>query len=69
MSIEHRPAGIDNRHWEGDTVIQGHKQSGLVTLVERRSGYLLAARLARVTAELTQAAMIQLLKLRRGDYW
>jgi len=35
-------------------VIQGHKQSGLVTLVERRSGYLLAARLLRISAELTK---------------
>ena len=70
VGIEHRPAEVDARlvigHWEGDTVIQGHKQSGLVTLVERRSGYLLAARLPRVSAELTQAAMIRLLKPRRG---
>ncbi|WP_374708693.1 IS30 family transposase [Halomonas icarae] len=46
---------------------QGHKQSDLVTLVERSSGYrssgyLLAARLPKVSAELTQAAMIRLLK-------
>ena len=68
--IEHRPDEIDDRrfigHWEGDTVIQGHKQSGLVTLAERRSGYLLEARLPRISAELTQAAMIRLLKPRRG---
>ncbi|WP_355661575.1 IS30 family transposase [Halomonas salifodinae] len=70
VGIEQRPAEVEDRltigHWEGDTVIQGHKQSGLVTLVERRSGYLLAARLPRVTAELTQAAMVRLLKPRRG---
>ncbi|UBU49914.1 IS30 family transposase [Cobetia amphilecti] len=70
VGIEHRPDKIDDRrfigHWEGDTVIQGIKQSGLVTLVERRSGYLLAARLPRISAELTQAAMIRLLKPRRG---
>ncbi|WP_445009862.1 IS30 family transposase [Vreelandella stevensii] len=70
VGIEHRPAEVEERrfigHWEGDTVIQGHKQSGLVTLVERRSGYLLAARLPRVSADLTQAAMIRLLKPRRG---
>jgi IS30 family transposase len=45
--IERRPAGATNRsrygHWEGDTVC-GVKNSGrLVTLVERKSGYLLAA--------------------------
>ncbi|SDJ60928.1 Transposase and inactivated derivatives, IS30 family [Billgrantia gudaonensis] len=70
VGIEHRPAEVDDRrfigHWEGDTVIQGHKQSGLVTLVERRSGYLLAARLPKVSAGLTKAAMIRLLKPRRG---
>ena len=70
VGIEHRPAEINDRrfigHWEGDTVVQGHKQSGLVTLVERRSGYLLAARLPRLSAELTQKAMIRLLKPRRG---
>ncbi|MFG6159528.1 IS30 family transposase [Halomonas sp. 1390] len=70
LGIEHRPAEVNDRrfigHWEGDTVIQGHKQSGLVTLVERRSGYLLAARLPKISAELTKAAMIRLLKPRRG---
>lgn len=45
--IEQRPKGATNRsrygHWEGDTIC-GAKNSGrLVTLVERKSGYLLAA--------------------------
>ncbi|MGP9656180.1 IS30 family transposase [Halomonas sp. AOP35-4E-18] len=70
VGIEHRPAEVENRHhighWEGDTVLQGHKQSGIVTLVERRSGYLLAARLPSITAALTKTAMIRLLKPRRG---
>ncbi|MBS3670005.1 IS30 family transposase [Vreelandella boliviensis] len=70
VGIEHRLAEVEERrfigHWESDTVIQGHKQSGLVTLVERRSGYLLAARLPRVSADLTQEAMIRLLKPRCG---
>ncbi|MGP9645308.1 IS30 family transposase [Halomonas sp. AOP22-C1-8] len=70
VGIEHRPADVDDRlvigHWEGDTVLKGHKQSGLVTLVERRSGYLMAARLPKITSELTEKAMIRLLKPRRG---
>ncbi|WP_235272588.1 MULTISPECIES: IS30 family transposase [Halomonadaceae] len=70
IGIEHRLAEVENRrfigHWEGDTVLQGHKHSGLVTLVERRSEYLLAARLPRGSAELMKAAMIRLLKPRRG---
>ncbi|MFS8172343.1 IS30 family transposase [Vreelandella titanicae] len=47
-------------------MLYGHKQTGVVTLVERRSGYLLAARLPKIRAELTQQAMVQLLKPRRG---
>ncbi|GAA0564483.1 hypothetical protein ACFQH5_01420 [Halomonas salifodinae] len=57
VGIEHRPAEVDDQltigHREGDTVLKGHKQSGLITLVEHRSGYLLAARLPNITAELT----------------
>jgi IS30 family transposase len=45
--IEQRPAGATNRsrygHWEGDTVLGARASGRLVTLVERRSGYLLAA--------------------------
>jgi IS30 family transposase len=36
MDIEHRPEEVESRgapgHWEGDAVVQGHSQSGLVTL-------------------------------------
>jgi IS30 family transposase len=57
-----RPKEIEHRvalgHWENDTVLQGHKQSGLVTLVERRSGYLLAGRLKRFTANQTTRTVI-----------
>ena len=47
-------------------LLKGHKQSGLVTLIERRSGYLMAERLPKITSELTEKAMIRLLKPRRG---
>ena len=47
-------------------MLKGHKESGLVTLVERRSGYLLAARLPTITATGTAKAMTRLLKPRRG---
>lgn len=47
-------------------MLKGHKQPGLVTLVERRSDYLMAARLPKITADLTAAAMSRLLKPRRG---
>lgn len=68
--IEHRPPEVDQRlavgHWEGDTVLHGHKQSGIVTLVERRSGYLLAGQLGRITAELTANTIIRVLNPIRG---
>ena len=70
VGIEQRPAKVEERrhigHWEGDTVLKGHKESGLVTLVERRSGYLLAARLPTITATRTAQAMTRLLAPRRG---
>ena len=70
VGIEQRPVEVDKRrhigHWEGDTVLKGHKESGLVTLVERRSGYLLAARLPKITATGTAKVMTQLLEPRRG---
>jgi len=73
VGIEQRPDDVEERrhigHWEGDTVLKvlkGHKESGLVTLVERRSGYLLAARLPKITATGTAKAMTRLLEPRRG---
>lgn len=68
--IEQRPLEVEKRdhlgHWEGDTVLYGHKQSGVATLVERRSGYLLAGQLNRVTASLTSSAIIRLMRPIRG---
>ncbi|MBZ0333203.1 IS30 family transposase [Marinobacter sp. AL4B] len=52
--------------WEGDTVLQGHKQSGLVTQVERRSGCLLAGRLSEFTAKQTARTVIRRLQPVRG---
>ncbi|SDN94055.1 hypothetical protein SAMN04487951_11016 [Vreelandella arcis] len=70
VGIEQRPAEVEERrhigHWEGDTVLKGHKESGLVTLVERRSDYLLAARLPTITAIGTAKEMTRLLEPRRG---
>jgi IS30 family transposase len=44
-SIEGRPAVVDRRgrygDWEGDTVVGAGRRGGAVTLVERKSGYLL----------------------------
>jgi IS30 family transposase len=71
IGIEQRPADVEARlmigHLEGDTVLHGHKQSGIATLVERRSGYLLAGQLPKVKTVLTAEAIIRLLKpIRQG---
>jgi transposase, IS30 family len=47
VSIEGRPSVVDRRErfgdWEGDTLIGRRHRGAVVTLVERKSGYLLAA--------------------------
>jgi IS30 family transposase len=44
-SIHERPLVVQDReqvgHWEGDIIKGGHNRSGLVTLVERKSRYLM----------------------------
>jgi len=45
VSIEGRPAIVDRRSrygdWEGDTIVGANRRGGAITLVERKSGYLL----------------------------
>jgi transposase, IS30 family len=74
VSIEGRPKVVDARRrygdWEGDTIV-GAKQSGaVVTLVERKSGYLMTAkscdRKARRVADKIEARLDKLpAKVRR----
>ena len=57
--LSERPASVENRrqfgHWEIDTVL-GSSGACVVTLVERKSGYLLVGKMrARTTAELNRA--------------
>jgi IS30 family transposase len=53
-SIEGRPAVVDRRgrygDWEGDTVVGAGRRGGVVTLVERKSGYLLMGKTRNVRA-------------------
>jgi transposase, IS30 family len=64
--IDQRPKVVDKRSriadWEGDTVIGCGHQGVLVTLVERKSRYTLAAALPRRTSALVGQAMIDLLR-------
>jgi transposase, IS30 family len=60
--IASRPAAVETRsrvgHWEGDTVIgAGHKQA-IVSLVERKSGLAMLAKVSNKTAELVGQAII-----------
>lgn len=65
VRIEGRPAEADQRlrlgDFEGDTVVSRGKRSGLVTLVDRKSRYLLAAKLKDRTATRTRQKIQHLL--------
>lgn len=54
-TIHERPKGADNRsrfgHWEGDTVLGGRGKGVACTFVDRRSGYLIAARMPNRKAD------------------
>jgi IS30 family transposase len=65
-SIEGRPVVVDRRRrfgdWEGDTIVGAARRGGAVTLVERKSGYLLLGRvsdLRAATVRQTAAALYQ----------
>ncbi len=64
-SIHDRPRSAENRswfgHWEGDTVRGETGHSALVTLVDRKSRYLLSKRTANAKADTVRDVMIELL--------
>jgi transposase, IS30 family len=66
VRIDGRPEAANRRErlgdFEGDTIVSRGKRSGLVTLVDRRSRYLLAAKLKDRTAARTRRKMERLLK-------
>jgi transposase, IS30 family len=65
-SIAERPAHIESRsqigHWEADTVIGVNHQQAIVTLVERKSGYAVIAKVQNKTAKLVSKAIVKLLE-------
>lgn len=68
VSIEGRPPVVDARRrfgdWEGDTIISRGRRGGLVSLVERKSGYTLLARVDDLrSTTVRRAAQRQLLAL------
>ena len=64
-----RPRSVEERrrigHWEIDTV-HGRGRASVVTLVERKSGYVAIGKLAAATVAATNAATLVLLRRHRG---
>lgn len=54
--LSERPGYVEDRkhvgHWEGDTVIGANHKQAIVTMVERKSGYAVIAKVANKTADL-----------------
>lgn len=74
VEIDRRPAVVNHRtrygDWEGDTVLGTRRHSALVTHVERKSGYLLSAKIEARQSEAVNRASYELFqsippKLRR----
>ncbi|BDX21832.1 IS30 family transposase [Polynucleobacter sp. TUM22923] len=61
--ISERPEHIEARsqvgHWEGDTVIGAAHKQAIVTLVERKSGYAVLAKVPNKTSTLVGNAIIE----------
>src|SRR6266478_65005 len=69
--IERRPRIVDQRRrygdWEGDTIVGKGRRSGVLTTVDRKSGYLCAAKVNCLQSEaVVQAARRRLGKLPRN---
>ena len=66
VRIDGRPETINRRRrygdWEGDTIVGKGRRSSLVTLVERKSGYLRAGRADDMTAAATTCVMKRRMK-------
>lgn len=61
VSIEGRPRVVDRRRrfgdWEGDTIVSQGRRGGLVSLVERKSGYTLLSQVDDLKAPTVRKAL------------
>jgi len=66
VSIDERPAIVDEKSrigdWEIDTVIGKNHKQALVTIVERKTKFMVMKKVENKTAELVAAATIELLR-------
>jgi transposase, IS30 family len=64
--LSERPLHIEARrqvgHWECDTVIGASHKGAVVTLVERKSGYAVMAKVEKKTSELVSSAIVDKLQ-------
>ena len=64
--LSERPLHIEARrqvgHWECDTVIGASHKGAVVTMVERKSGYAVMAKVGKKTSELVSSAIVDKLK-------
>ena len=64
--LSERPLHIEARkqvgHWECDTVIGASHKGAVVTMVERKSGYAVIARVEKKTSELVSSAIVDKLQ-------
>lgn len=64
--LSERPLHIDARkqvgHWECDTVIGASHKGAVVTMVERKSGYAVMAKVEKKTSELVSSAIVDKLQ-------
>ena len=70
VSIEGRPKAVDSRRrfgdWEGDTVVSPGRRSGLVTMVDRKSGYIRVRKTASLKAATTRRPRFRFAPVHRG---
>ena len=63
--LSERPAHVEGRkqvgHWECDTVIGANHKQAIVTVVERKSGYAVMAKVSNKTVDLVSQAIIKAL--------
>jgi len=64
--IENRPPEIDRRErvgdWEGDTIVGANRSGGVLSLVERRTGFAILAKVERLCAEPVAKRIVRRLK-------
>jgi IS30 family transposase len=64
--LSERPLHIEARrqvgHWECDTVIGANHKGAVVTMVERKSGYAVMAKVEKKTSELVSSAIVDMLQ-------